>query len=121
MSLLYLRASFCWYSASHIVTNSRYSSNKFNYFNINSEFFDGVKSETRALHKFISADITTFAPYVKENGVSPMDLLRVVQYAYKTLAIALWIHRGRISVRDTEAITKFVEYPAIKLQFIVWR
>ena len=45
----------------------------------------GSNLETRALHKFTSAGITVYAPYVREKGVSPMDLLRVVWYAHKTL------------------------------------
>ena len=84
-SLLYLRASFCWYSSSHIDTNSRCSSNKFNCFSINSEFLEGLNLETRALHKFISASMTASAPYVRENGVSLVDLLGVVWYAHRTL------------------------------------
>ena len=41
--------------------------------------------ETRALHKLTLAGVTAFAPYVKENGVSFMDLRGVVRYAHKTL------------------------------------
>ena len=41
--------------------------------------------ETRALHKFTSAGMTASAPYVKENGVSSMDLLEVVRYTHRTL------------------------------------
>ena len=42
-------------------------------------------SATHALHNFISAGMMASAPYVRENGVSPIDLLGVVQYAHKTL------------------------------------
>ena len=37
------------------------------------------------LHKLTSASITTSAPYVRENGVSPVDLRGVIRYAHKTL------------------------------------
>ena len=39
----------------------------------------------RALHMFTSVGITTSAPYVRENGVSPVDLRGVVRYAQKKL------------------------------------
>ena len=84
-SLLYLRASFCRYSASQIVADSRRSSNKFNCFNINSEFLVGLNPATRALHRFIFASITASTPYVREKGVSLVDLLGVIRYAHKTL------------------------------------
>ena len=61
------------------------SSNKFNYASINSEFLMGLNLETRALHKFTSIGMTASALYVRENGVSPMDLLDVVRYAHSTL------------------------------------
>ena len=57
----------------------------FNYFIINSEFMAGLNPETQALHKFTFVGMTAFAPYVTENGVSPVDLLGVVQQAYRTL------------------------------------
>ena len=85
MSLLYLWASFCWYSTNLIVTNSRCFSNKSNCLTINSAFLAGENPETWALHKFISAGMAASAPYVTENGVSPMDLLGVVRYAHRTL------------------------------------
>ena len=84
-SMLYLRASFCWYSASRIVVDSQRSSNKFSYFNINSEFLVGLNPTTWELHRFISAGITASAPYVREKGVSLVDLLRVVRYAHRML------------------------------------
>ena len=74
-SLLYLRASFYWYFASRIVVDSQRSSNKFNCFNNNSEFWAGLNPVTWALHRFISASITASAPYVREKGVSLVDLL----------------------------------------------
>ena len=84
-SLLYLRASFCWYFASRIVTDSRHSSSMFNCFIFNSKFSAGLNLKTRALHKFISTGMTASAPYVRENEVSPEDLLGVVRYAHRTL------------------------------------
>ena len=83
--LLYLRASFYWYSASRTVTDSWCSSNKFNYFSINSEFLARVNLETRALHKFIFAGTTDSAPYFIENGVSLVVLFGIVRYAHRTL------------------------------------
>ena len=44
---------------------------------------------TWALHKFTSADMTASASYVRENGVSLMDLLGFIQYAHKTLGSSL--------------------------------
>ena len=44
-----------------------------------------MNPETRALHKFTFAGMTASAPYVKENGVSSMDLLEVVRYTHRTL------------------------------------
>ena len=84
-SLLYLWATFCWYSASLMVANSRHSFNWSRCFTINSSFLAGKNLATQALHKFISASMTASAPYVRENGVSPMDLLGVVWYAHKML------------------------------------
>ena len=81
----YLQTSFCWYFASRIIADSRRSSSMSNYFIINSEFLTGLNPETWALHKFTSTSITTSAPYVRENRVSPVDLLGVVQYAHRTL------------------------------------
>ena len=83
--LLYLWASFCWYFASRIVADSQHSSNRFNCFSINSKFSTGPNPETWELHKFTSAGMTASASYVRENGVSPVDLLRVVRYAHRTL------------------------------------
>ena len=68
-----------------MVADSWCSSNKFSYLTINSTFSVGTNPETWALHKFILAGMTALAPYVRENGVSPMDLLTVVQYAHRTL------------------------------------
>ena len=45
----------------------------------------GLNPKTQALHKFTSAGMTASTPYVRENGVSPTDLLKVVQYAQRTL------------------------------------
>ena len=84
-SLLYHWASFCWYSASHMVANSRHSSNESSCFTINSSFLVGINPETWALHKCTLVGMTTSVSYVRENGVSPVDLLGVVQYAHKTL------------------------------------
>ena len=42
-------------------------------------FWMGSNPATRALHKLTSVGITASAPYVKENGVSPVDLLEVVR------------------------------------------
>ena len=57
----------------------------FNCFIINSEFLARLNPETRALYKFTSAGMTTSAPYVRENRISPVDLLELAQYAHKTL------------------------------------
>ena len=84
-SLLYLWVSLYWYSAIRIVTDSQNSSSMFNYFIINSEFSIGLNPETRALHKFTFTNMTTSAPYVRENKVSPIDLLAIVRYAHRTL------------------------------------
>ena len=54
-------------------------------FTINSSFWAGVNPITRALHRFTSVGMIASTPYVRENGVSPVDLLRVVRYARKTL------------------------------------
>ena len=45
----------------------------------------GKNPETRAPHKFTSNGMTTSVPYIRENGISPIDLLEVVQYAHKTM------------------------------------
>ena len=84
-SLLYLRESFYWYSTSHIVADSRYSSNKSSCFTINLLLSIRANSETRALHKFTLSNITAFIPYVRENKVSPVNLLGVVRYAHRML------------------------------------
>ena len=84
-SLLYLQARFCWYSANRIVVDSRRSSNRFNCISINFEFSVGLNPKTWALHKFTSAGMTASASYVRENEVSPVDLLGVVRYAHRTL------------------------------------
>ena len=68
-----------------MVTNSRCFSNKSNCLTINFVFLAGENPETRTLHKFISIGMTASAPYVRENRVSPVDLLGVVRYAHKTL------------------------------------
>ena len=61
-----------------MVADSRCSSNKFNCLTINSAFLVGVNLETRVLQKFILVGMIAFAPYVRENAVSPVDLLGVV-------------------------------------------
>ena len=71
-SMLYLWASFC-------------SSSKFNCVTINLAFLARESLETWALHKFISASMIASALYVRENRVSPVDLLGVVRYAHRTL------------------------------------
>ena len=68
-----------------MVTNSRYSSNKSSYFTINLLLSIRANSETRALHKFTSSSITASIPYVRENKVSPVNLLGVVRYAHRML------------------------------------
>ena len=68
-----------------MVAVSRYSSSRSKCSTIIPSFRMGLNPSTRALHRFTSADITTSAPYVKENGVSPVDLLGVVRYAHNTL------------------------------------
>ena len=68
-----------------MVANSRHSSNKSSCFTINSSFSVGTNPETRALHKFTLAGMTASILYIRENGVSPMDLLEVIWYAHKTL------------------------------------
>ena len=45
----------------------------------------GLNPSIYALHMFTSAGITASAPYVRENGVSLVDLQGVVRYAHKTL------------------------------------
>ena len=44
-----------------------------------------LNSETRARHKLTLTGITASAPYVRENGFSPVDLRGFVRYAHKTL------------------------------------
>ena len=44
-----------------------------------------LNSETHMLHKLTSAGITASAPYMRENGISPVDLRGVVRYAHKIL------------------------------------
>ena len=92
--------------------------------------------------------MTASAPYVRENGVSPVDLLGVVQYAHKTLgsssahlplvlsnlffnpftiallvasglAVALQIYWGGIPILDSEITTELVKGFAIELQPVV--
>ena len=84
-SLLYLRASLCWYSTRCIVADSQCSSSMLNCFIKNSKFSAGLNPETQALHKFTSTSMTASTPYVRENGVSPVDLLGVVRYTHRTL------------------------------------
>jgi len=67
-----------------MVAASRHSSNESSCFTINSSFSAKLNPETRVIHRLISAGMTAFAPYVKETGVSPVDLLEVVRYAHKT-------------------------------------
>ena len=87
--LLYRQASFCWYLASRMVANSRHSSNRSNYFTINLSFLVGTNPVTWVLHKFTSTDITASTLYIRENVVSPVYLLGIVQYAHKTLGSSL--------------------------------
>ena len=54
-----------------------------------SSFWTGLNPPILALHMFTSAGMTASAPYVKENGVSPVDLWGVVRYAHKTLGSSL--------------------------------
>ena len=68
-----------------MVADSRYSFNKSNCFTSNSSFSIRANPKTQALHKFTSANMIASVPYVRENEVSPVDLLGVVRYAYKTL------------------------------------
>ena len=68
-----------------MVTVSRHFSNRSSYFTINSPFLVGTNPVTRALYGFTSASMTASTPYVRENRVSPVDLLGVVHYAHKTL------------------------------------
>ena len=50
-----------------------------------SSFWTGLNPSIRALHTFTSTGMTASAPYVRENGVSLVDLRGVVRYAHKTL------------------------------------
>ena len=68
-----------------MVAASRYSFSRSKRSTIIPSFRAGLNPSTRALHRFTLASIMASAPYVKENGVSPIDLLGVVQYAHKTL------------------------------------
>ena len=68
-----------------MVADSRRSSNRFNCFSVNFEFLVRLNPETRVLHKFTSAIMTASTPYVRKNEVSPVDLLEVIRYAYRTL------------------------------------
>ena len=68
-----------------MVIVSWHSSNRSSCFTINSPFLVGTNPVTQALHRFTSADMIASAPYVRGNGVSPVDLLGVVWYAHKTL------------------------------------
>ena len=68
-----------------MVAASRYSSSKSRCSTIISSLWTGLNPSIRALHMFTSAGMTTSVPYVKENGVSPVDLWGVVRYAHKTL------------------------------------
>ena len=62
-----------------MVVDSRHSSKESNYFTINSSFSARANPETWVLHKLIYTSMTAFPPYVKENGVSPVDLLGVIR------------------------------------------
>ena len=53
-----------------MVTNSRCSPNKSNCLTINYAFLAGKNPEIWALHKFISAGMTSSAPYVKKKTES---------------------------------------------------
>ena len=64
---------------------SRYSSSKSRCSIIISSFWTGLNPSIRALHTFTSTGMTASAPYVRENGVSLVDLRGVVRYAHKTL------------------------------------
>ena len=69
-----------------MIDASLYSSSKSKCSTSNLSFWVRANLATRALHKFTSAGITASAPYVRENGVSLVDLLGVVRYAHKMLA-----------------------------------
>ena len=62
-----------------MVANSQHSSNESSCFTISSSFLAEENLETRALHRLILAGITASVPYIRENGVSPVDLLGVIQ------------------------------------------
>ena len=66
-----------------MVPTSWHSSNESSCFTINSSFSANVNPDTRALYRLISTGMTAFALYVKEYGVSLVDLLEVVRYAHK--------------------------------------
>ena len=72
-----------------MIAASRYSSSKSKRSTIISSFWTGSNPSTRALHRFTMTGITASALYVRENGVSPMDLWGVIQYAHKTLGSSL--------------------------------
>ena len=67
-----------------MVTTSWHSFNESSCFTINSSFPAKVNPKTHALHRLISGGMTASALYVKEYGVSPVDLLEAVRYAHKT-------------------------------------
>ena len=58
---------------------------KYQISSIISSLWARLNSSTRVLHKFTSAGMIASALYVKENGVSPVDLRGVIRYAHKTL------------------------------------
>ena len=68
-----------------MTTSSRYSFSKSRCSTIISSFWTGLNPLIRVLHTFTSASMMAYAPYVKENGVSLVDLRGVVRYAHKTL------------------------------------
>nr|POE83316.1 hypothetical protein CFP56_39882 [Quercus suber] len=68
-----------------MVADSRHSSIRSRRPLTSSPFWVWSKPSTRALQRFTLAGITASALYVKENGVSPVDLLAVVRYVHKML------------------------------------
>ena len=72
-----------------MVAASRYSSSESRCSTIISSLWTGLNPSIHALHMFTLAGRTASAPYVRENGVSPMDLRGVIRYAHKTLGSSL--------------------------------
>ena len=72
-----------------MIATSRYSFSKSKHSTIISSFWTRLNPSTCVLHMFTSAGITASTPYVRENGVSLVDLRGVVRYAHKTLGSSL--------------------------------